>query len=69
MGDKRKMKKIYLGYSYFTNSLYSFSKKDKSDEQDVSEQFVSIVRKVCKLNNTKEIKIGGLILQVKDLKE
>ena len=61
------MKKIYLCYSDFTNSLYSFSKKDKSDEQDVSEQFVSIVRKVCKLNNTKEIKIGDLVLQIKEI--
>lgn len=69
MGDKRKMKKIYIGYSDFTNTLYAFSKKDHSDKQDVSEQFANIVRKVCKLNNTKEIKIGDLVLQIKEIKE
>jgi hypothetical protein len=66
MGDKRKMKNIYIGYSDFTNTLYAFSKKDRSDEQDISEQFASIVRKVCKLNKTKEIKIGGLVLEIKE---
>jgi hypothetical protein len=66
MGDKRKMKNIYIGYSDFTNTLYVFSKKDNSDKQDISEQFSNIVRNVCKLNNTKEIKIGDLVLQIKD---
>ena len=66
MGDKRKMKKIYIDYSDFTNTLYAFSKKDNSDKQNVSEQFVNIVRKVCKLNDSKEIKIGDLILEVKE---
>lgn len=33
------MKKIYIGYSDFTNSLYCFSKKDRGDKQDVTEQF------------------------------
>ena len=60
------MKKIYIGYSDFTNTLYAFSKKDNSDKQDVSEQFVNIVRKVCKLNDSKEIKIGDLVLQIKE---
>lgn len=60
------MKQIHIGYSDFTNTLYAFSKKDYSDKQDVSEQFASIVRKVCKLNNTKEIKIGDLVLQIKE---
>lgn len=60
------MKKIYLGYSDFLNTFYCYSKKDRSDEQDVSDQFVNIVRKVCKLNNSKEIKIGDLILEVKE---
>ena len=69
MGDKRKMKNIYIGYSDFTNTLYAFSKKDYSDKQDVSEQFASIVRKVCKLNDSKEIKIGDLVLQIKEIKE
>ena len=68
-GDKRKMKKIYIAYSDFTNTLYAFSKKDNSDKQDVSEQFANVVRKVCKLNNTKEIKIGDLVLQIKEIKE
>lgn len=63
------MKKIYIGYSDFTNTLYAFSKKDNSDKQDVSEQFANTVRKVCKLNNTKEIKIGDLVLQIKEIKE
>lgn len=63
------MKKIYIGYSDFTNSLYCFSKKDSSDKQDVTEQFASIVRKVCEINNTKEIKIGDLVLQIKEIKE
>lgn len=66
MGDKRKMKQIYIGYSGFTNTLYCYSKKDYSDKQNVSEQFASIVRKVCKLNNTKEIKIGDLVLEIKE---
>lgn len=65
-GDKRKMKNIYIGYSDFTNTLYTFSKKDYSDKQDVSDQFAGIVRKVCKLNGTKEIKIGDLILEIKE---
>lgn len=60
------MKNIYIGYSDFTNTLYAFSKKDYSDKQDVSEQFVNIVRKVCKLNDSKEIKIGDLVLQIKE---
>ena len=63
------MRNIYIGYSDFTNSLYFFSKKDNSDKQDVTEQFEDIVRKVCKLNNTKEIKIGDLVLQIKEIKE
>ena len=60
------MKQIYMGYSDFTNTLYAYSKKDYSDKQNVSEQFASIVRKVCKLNNTKEIKIGDLVLEIKE---
>ena len=60
------MKKIYIGYSDFTNNLYCYSKKDYSDKQDVSEQLASIIRKVCKLNNTKEIKIGDLVLEIKE---
>lgn len=60
------MKKIYIGYSDFTNSLYAFSKKDNSDKQDVTEQFINIVRTICKLNDTKEIKIGDLVLEVKE---
>ena len=60
------MKKIYIGYSDFTNSLYAFSKKDNSDKQDVSEQFANIVRNVCELNDTKEIKIGDLVLEIKE---
>ena len=60
------MKKIYIGYSDFTNKLYTFSKKDNSDKQDVTEQFINIVRNVCKLNDTKEIKIGDLILEIKE---
>lgn len=60
------MKKIYIGYSDFTNKLYAFSKKDNSDKQDVTEQFINIVRNVCKLNDTKEIKIGDLVLEVKE---
>ena len=60
------MKKIYLGYSDFTDTLYVFSKKDYSDKQDVSEQFAGIIRTVCELNNTKEIKIGDLVLQIKE---
>lgn len=60
------MKRIYISYSDFTNTLYAYSKKDRSDEQDVSDQFVNIVRKVCKLNNSKEIKIGDLILEIKE---
>lgn len=60
------MKKIYIGYSDFTNSLYCFSKKDRGDKQDVTKQFEHIVRNVCKLNDTKEIKIGGLILEMKE---
>ena len=63
------MRNIYLGYSDFTNSLYFFSKKDNSDRQDVTKQFEGIVRKVCELNNTKEIKIGDLVLQIKKIKE
>ena len=63
------MKKIYIAYSDFTNTLYVFSKKDYSDKQDVSEQFANTVRKVCKLNNTKEIKIGALVLEIKEIKE
>lgn len=63
------MKKIYIGYSDFTNTLYAFSKKDNSDKQDVSEQFANIIRNVCELNNTKEIKIGDLVLQIKEIKE
>lgn len=63
------MRNIYICYSDFTNSLYFFSKKDNSDKQDVTEQFEGIVRKVCKLNNTKEIKIGDLVLQIKEIKE
>ena len=63
------MKNIYIGYSDFTNTLYAYSKKDYSDKQDVSKQFVNIVRKVCKLNDSKEIKIGDLILQIKEIKE
>ena len=69
MGDKRKMKNIYIGYSDFTNTLYAFSKKDNSDKQDVSKQFANIVRNVCELNNTKEIKIGNLVLQIREIKE
>lgn len=60
------MKNIYIGYSDFTNTLYAFSKKDNSDKQDVSEQFANIVRNVCELNNTKEIKIGNLVLEIKE---
>lgn len=60
------MKKIYMGYSDFTNSLYCFSKKDKSDKQDVTEQFTNIVRRICKLNDTKKIKIGDLVLEIKE---
>ena len=60
------MKKIYIGYSDFTNSLYAFSKKDNSDKQDVSEQFANIVRNVCEFNDTKEIKIGDLVLEIKE---
>jgi hypothetical protein len=60
------MKQFYIGYSDFTNSLYCYSKKDYSDKQDVSEQFASILRKVCKLNDTKEIKIGDLVLEIKE---
>ena len=60
------MRKIYIGYSDFTNSLYVFSKKDNSDKQDVTEQFTNIIRNVCKLNNTKEIKMGDLVLEVKE---
>ena len=60
------MKKIYIGYSDFTNTLYAYSKKDYSDKQDLSELFAYIVRKVCKLNNTKEIKIGDLVLEIKE---
>ena len=63
------MKNIYIGYSDFTNTLYAFSKKDYSDKQDVSEQFANIVRNVCELNNTKEIKIGDLALEIKEIKE
>ena len=55
------MKNIYIGYSELTNTLYCYSKKDYSDKQDVTGQFEYIVRKVCKLNNTKEIKIGDLV--------
>ena len=69
MGDKRKMKKIYIGYSDFTNTLYAYSKKDYSDKQNISEQFTNIVRKVCKLNDSKEIEIGDLVLQIKEIKE
>lgn len=60
------MKNIYIGYSDFTNTLYVFSKKDCSDKQDVSHQFENIVKNVCKLNNTKEIKIGNLALEIKE---
>lgn len=60
------MKQIHIGYSDFTNTLYCYSKKDYSDKQDVSEQFAYIIRKVCKLNNTKEIKIGDLVLEIKE---
>jgi DNA topoisomerase IB len=60
------MKNIYIGYSDFTNTLYAFSKKDNSDKQDVSEQFANIVRNVCELNNTKKIKIGNLVLEIKE---
>ena len=63
------MKNIYIGYSELTNALYCYSKKDCSDKQNVTEQFEGIVRKVCKLNNTKEIKIGDLVLQIKEIKE
>ena len=63
------MKKIYIAYSDFTDTLYAFSKKDYSDKQDVSEQFANIVRRVCKLNDSKEIKIGDLVLQIKEIKE
>lgn len=63
------MKKIYIAYSDFTDTLYAFSKKDYSDKQDVSEQFANIVRNVCELNNTKEIKIGDLVLQIKEIQE
>ena len=63
------MKNIFIGYSDFTNTLYCYSKKDYSDKQDVSEQFTKIVRNVCELNNTKEIKIGDLVLQIKEIKE
>ncbi|MBR7080696.1 MAG: hypothetical protein IKI40_09285 [Treponema sp.] len=59
------MGQIYIGYSDFTNSLYCFSKKDNSDKQNVTEQFTNIVRNVCKLNATKEIKIGDLVLEIK----
>ena len=59
------MKKFYIGYSDFTNSLYCFSKKNRDDKQDVTEQFEHIVRTVCRLNDTKEIKIGDLVLEVK----
>lgn len=39
------MKKIYIGYSDSTNTLYAYSKKDYSDKQDLSELFAYIVRK------------------------
>lgn len=61
------MKKI-LGYSDFTNTLYVYCHKDGRDKENVTEQFEHIIRKVCKLNGTKEVKIGGLILQVKEQK-
>ena len=60
------MKQVHIGYSDFTNRFYCFSKKDKSDEQDITEQLVFIVRKVCKLNKTKEFKTGDLVLQIKE---
>lgn len=63
------MKKIYIGYSDFTNTLYAYSKKDYSDKQNVSEQFTNIVRKVCRLNDTNKIEIGDLVLQIKEIKE
>ena len=63
------MKNIFIGYSDFTNTLYCYSKKDYSDKQDVSEQFTKIVINVCELNNTKEIKIGDLVLQIKEIEE
>ena len=64
--EKKNEKLFYIGYSDFTNTLYCYSKKDYSDKQNVSEQFASIVKKVCKLNNTKVIKIGDLVLKVKE---
>lgn len=60
------MRQIYIGYSDFTNSLYCFSKKDGSDKQNVTEQFINIVRNICKFNDTKEIKIGHLLLEIKE---
>jgi hypothetical protein len=60
------MKQIHIGYSDLTNALYCYSKKDNSDKQNVTDQFTYIVRKVCKLNKTKEIKIGDLVLEIKE---
>lgn len=60
------MKQVHIGYSDLTNRFYCFSKKDKSDKQDITEQLVFIVRKVCELNKTKEIKTGDLVLQIKE---
>ena len=60
------MKNIHIGYSDFTNSLYCFSKKDNSDKQDVTKQFTNIVRTICEFNDTKEIKIGDLVLEIKE---
>jgi hypothetical protein len=61
------MKQIHIGYSDLTNTLYCYSKKDNSDKQNVTDQFTCIVRKVCKLNKTKEIKIGDLVLEIKEM--
>lgn len=51
------MRKIYIGYSDFTNTLYAFSKKDISDKQDVTEQFTNIVKKSVVLMIRKKLKL------------
>ncbi len=60
------MKKIYIGYSVFTKSLYAFSKKDRGDKQDITEQLESIAKNIKKWNDVDKIQIGNLILQIKE---
>ncbi len=60
------MKKIYIGYSDFTKSLYVFSKKDMNDKQDVTEQLENIVKNIKKWNDVDKIQIGNLVLQIKE---